>query len=143
MRKAAIGSETMYAAENMVDLAGRWSVASLDGRYASPMALPGDVHTALIEAKIIANPYAGRNEYDVRWVAEETWQARRIFEFNGAMDRGWYLDITYLDTVADVFVNDSLVLSASNCFRRYRPDVSHAICNRCMRGNQRLSCYCR
>ena len=119
----------MLAVENMVDLAGQWSVASLDGRHTCPMTLPGDVHTALIDAKIITHPYVGRNEYDVRWVAEETWQVHRTFEFIGATDRGWYLDITYLDTVADIFVNDSLVLSASNCFRRYRPDVSGALKN--------------
>ena len=117
----------MYAAENMVDLAGQWSIASLDGRHSCAMTIPGDAHTALIDGKIIAHPYAGRNEYDVRWVAEETWQAHRAFEFIGAMDRGWFLDITYLDTVADIYINNSLVLSASNSFRRYRPNVSHAL----------------
>ena len=111
----------------MVDLAGQWFVANLDGRHACAMTLPGDVHSSLIDAKIISHPYIGRNEYDVRWVAEETWQAHRIFEFTGVADRGWFLDITYLDTVADIFINESLVLSASNSFRRYRPDVSNAL----------------
>ncbi len=43
------------------------------------------------------------------------------------VDADWYLDIDNLDTVAVVFVNDIPVLSADNCFRRYRPDVSRAL----------------
>ena len=117
----------MYAAENMVDLAGQWSVGSLDGRHACAMTLPGDVHTALIDAKIIAHPYVGRNEYDVRWVADETWIARRKFSVDGELGGGWFLDVTYLDTVADILLNDVTVLQACNSFRRYRPDVSRAL----------------
>ncbi|MGB9141618.1 MAG: glycoside hydrolase family 2 protein, partial [Aestuariivirga sp.] len=117
----------MQTAVNMVDLAGQWTIANRDGRHACAMIMPGDVHTALIAAKIIPHPYVGRNEYEVRWVAEDVWEASRTFEFMGDADRGWFLDITYLDTVADVFLNDMNVLSAANSFRRYRPDVSKAL----------------
>ena len=108
----------------MLNLAGQWSLASADGLHTAPMAVPGDVHSALVAAGQIAHPYVGRNEYDVRWVAMEDWQATRNFQFSGDVKRNWYLDITYLDTVGDIFVNDQFVLSAENSFRRYRPDVS-------------------
>ena len=117
----------MQTVANMIDLAGQWTIANRDGRHACAMRVPGDVHTALIAAKIIPHPYVGGNEYEVRWVAEDVWQASRTFEFMGETDRGWFLDITYLDTVADVFLNDVNVLSAANSFRRYRPDVSKAL----------------
>ena len=111
----------------MLDLAGTWKLKSLDSAHSAAMAVPGDVHSALVVAGQISHPYVGRNEYDVRWVAGEAWQMARAFQFNGDAKRGWYLDITYLDTVADVFVNDILVLSAENSFRRYRPDVSDSL----------------
>ena len=111
----------------MLNLAGQWSLASADGQHTAPMAVPGDVHSALVAANIIAHPYVGRNEYDVRWVAMEDWQATQIFQFDSDAAGGWYLDINYLDTVADVYVNNTLVLQAENSFRRYRPDVSHVL----------------
>ncbi len=111
----------------MLDLAGTWALKSADGKHSSTMAVPGDVHSALVAAGQIAHPYVGRNEYDVRWVAIEDWQVSRVFQFDGDVSRNWYLDITYLDTVADVFMNDTLVLSAENSFRRYRPDVSKSL----------------
>ena len=111
----------------MFDLAGQWALTSIDGSHKASMAVPGDVHSALIAANVIAHPYIGRNEYDVRWVANDDWEITRNFQFTSNIRRGWYLDITYLDTVADVFVNGVCVLSAQNAFRRFRPDVSQAL----------------
>ena len=89
------------------------------------MQVPGDVHSSLITAGVIPDPYMGRNEYDVRWVAEQDWIATREFEWNG--EGQWHLDIDYLDTVAEIKINGKSVLKADNCFRRYRPDVSKAL----------------
>ncbi len=110
------------------DLAGVWTLLTSGGKYQGPMPVPGDVHSALIANGVIAHPYAGRNEETVQWVAQEDWLVSRQFEMPAAFpEGGWYLDIDYLDTIADVRVNGELVLSAKNCFRRYRPDVSKAL----------------
>jgi beta-mannosidase len=90
------------------------------------MPIPGDVHTALKTTGIIPDPYFGRNENDVQWVANADWTIERRFALDDPTG-SWYLDITYLDTIATVFVNDVPVLQADNCFRRYRPDVSKAL----------------
>ncbi|MCB5200971.1 glycoside hydrolase family 2 protein [Neorhizobium sp. T786] len=111
---------------NIIDLSGPWQLSSTDGQHRAPISLPGDVHTALKVAGVIPDPYVGRNEDDVRWVADREWVMERRFVIDDP-DGAWYLDITYLDTVAIVFVNDVPVLSADNCFRRYRPDVSSAL----------------
>ena len=108
------------------DLAGDWQLASTDGATRSTIAIPGDVHTALHAAEIIPDPYFARNEEVVQWVARRDWTIERSFRLDDA-GGDWYLDIDYLDTVATVFVNDTLVLEADNCFRRYRPDVSKAL----------------
>ncbi|MBP1846766.1 beta-mannosidase [Rhizobium petrolearium] len=110
----------------VIDLSGSWQLASADGEHRATMPIPGDVHTALRSAGIILDPYFGRNEDAVQWVAHADWIIERRFVLDDP-DGNWYLDITYLDTVAIVFVNDVPVLSADNCFRRYRPDVSSAL----------------
>ncbi len=110
------------------DLAGVWTLLTSGAKFQVSMSLPGDVHSALIANGVIAHPYAGRNEEAVQWVAQEDWLVSREFEMPAAFpEGGWYLDIDYLDTIADVRVNGELVLAAKNCFRRYRPDVSSAL----------------
>ena len=107
-----------------LSLAGVWRIATSDGRHSADYPVPGDVHSALVAAGEIAHPYKGCNEYAAHWVAEEDWIARRTFQFEGPVTGQWFLDIDYLDTVAEIRVNGQLVLSAANSFRRYRPDVT-------------------
>ncbi|MEA3516992.1 beta-mannosidase [Rhizobium mulingense] len=106
-----------------IDLSGSWQLTSVDGEIKSVITLPGDVHTALYRAALIPDPYFGRNEEKVQWVAEREWAVERSFTLQEA-EGDWYLDIDYLDTVASVYVNGFLALEADNSFRRYRPDVS-------------------
>ena len=111
-----------------LDLSGTWQLASTDQSHALTAAIPGDVHSALQKGGVIADPYTGRNEDDVQWVAHKDWVLERDFTLDGGDLAGsWYLDIESLDTVAEVYVNDALVLQSDNCFRRYRPDVSSAL----------------
>ncbi|OLP43460.1 beta-mannosidase [Rhizobium oryziradicis] len=112
--------------ETNLDLSGPWQLATSAGEHSCNITIPGDVHSALYAAKIIADPYFGRNEEQVQWVAEADWVLCRSFTIDH-LEGDWYLDIEYLDTVAVVFINDIPVLSADNCFRRYRPDVSAAL----------------
>ncbi|MDQ0320654.1 beta-mannosidase [Pararhizobium capsulatum DSM 1112] len=111
-----------------LDLSGNWQLASADQSHTLAIAIPGDVHSALQAAGVIADPYAGRNEDDVQWVANKDWVLERSFTLDSTdLGGSWYLDIESLDTVAEVHVNDMLVLQSDNCFRRYRPDVSSAL----------------
>jgi beta-mannosidase len=107
-----------------VDLAGEWRLS--DGEHMVAMSLPGDVHSALEAAGVIPDPYVGRNEEVVQWVAHRDWTLERDFTLDD-VGGDWYLDIDYLDTVATVSVNGVTVLEADNCFRRYRPDVTKAL----------------
>jgi beta-mannosidase len=115
------------AAHAFLDLSGTWRLESDDGRISAEIALPGDVHSALIAAGIIPDPYVGTNELQVRWVADTDWRLTRVFDHPGSSTASWYLDIDGLDTVAEVTLNGTPVLSAQNAFRRYRPDVTAAL----------------
>jgi beta-mannosidase len=115
------------AAHASLDLSGTWRLESGDGRIAAAITLPGDVHSALIAAGIIADPYVGKNELDARWVADVDWLISREFDHVGTASGQWYLDVEGIDTVAEVSLNGARVLEAQNCFRRYRPDVTSAL----------------
>ncbi len=108
---------------DVLNLAGDWNLTSGDGGISATYPVPGDVHSALIAAGAIPHPYVGRNELDIRWVADQEWVATRKFTFSKLPDRTYYLDIDYLDTIAEIYINSELVLKAENSFRRYRPDV--------------------
>ncbi len=110
-----------------LDLRGTWRLESADGSIKASVALPGDVHSALLAAGIIADPYIGKNELDARWVADIDWRFTREFDHPATGEVAWYLDIEGIDTVAEVLLNDVVVLSAQNAFRRYRPDVTSAL----------------
>lgn len=104
-----------------VDLAGRWRLAERDGEYDVAMRVPGDVHSALFDAGAIPDPYAGRNEYGLRWVADREWLLSRSFALpaRAPLD-GWVLEIDQLDTVAEIRLNGETVAGADNAFRHYR-----------------------
>nr|MBA3326468.1 glycoside hydrolase family 2 protein [Paracoccaceae bacterium] len=109
----------------MIDLAGPWSLADAEGDYTLPMAVPGDVHSALFAAGRIPDPYAGRNEFGLRWVADRDWTLSREFEAHG--HGPWTLILDGLDTVAEVRLNGQVVLEAASAFREHVADVSAAV----------------
>lgn len=104
-----------------VDLGGPWSLTDASGEFSCPINLPGDGISALFEAGLIPDPYWGRNEYDLRHLADRDWVLRRTFEHDGG---DGVLVVDGLDTVAEVRINGALVLSARNAFRRFRVPVS-------------------
>ncbi|MCF7698443.1 glycoside hydrolase family 2 protein [Loktanella sp. M215] len=96
---------------------------SADGTLTTPMTLPGDIVTALQDAALIPDPYAGQNEYDLRWICAADWTLTRDFDLaDPAVD----LVISELDTVATVRVNDVVVLEAANAFCTYRAGLGEA-----------------
>ncbi len=114
---------------SLLDLSGTWSLSLAEHDRANapiaieplPWNLPGDALSALYEAGLIPDPYWGENELQVRWVAELDWVARRTFHLDQTdLD----LVLSELDTVAEVRINNTLVLSTANSFRRYRVDAS-------------------
>ncbi|MBL0373133.1 glycoside hydrolase family 2 protein [Rhizobium sp. KVB221] len=111
-----------------IDLAGVWALASEDQKADLTISLPGDVHSALQAQAVIPDPYFGSNEADVQWVADQDWVVSRAFTIGADELAGhWYLDLDFVDTVATIRINGTVVLEADNCFRRYRPDVSRAV----------------
>lgn len=80
--------------------------------------VPGTVHTDLMRHQIIPDPYYRTNEREVQWVDKTDWEYRLIFPVEEAWLSKSNAELTFLglDTYADVYLNDSLIITADNFF---------------------------
>ncbi|MCE0559284.1 glycoside hydrolase family 2 protein [Motilimonas sp. E26] len=105
-----------------ITLAGTWCLSSDSSRNIScDIGIPGDIHSALLLANEIPDPYVSKNESQVQWVAQTPWQIKRSFfisesELNQAALELW---LESLDTIATVSINQQVIYQASNQFQRH------------------------
>ena len=90
-----------------------------------PATVPGCVHTDLLAAGLIPDPYHGQNELDVQWVGENDWRYRCTFEVSAELLAFEKLELVCLglDTVATVEVNGQVVGHAEDMHLGYRFDA--------------------
>ncbi len=93
-----------------------------------PAEVPGVVHMDLMKNKIIEDPFYRLNERSVQWVDKEDWIYETSFRCEDVLKcNNQLLDFKGLDTYADVYLNDSLVLKANNMFREWKVDVKNIL----------------
>lgn len=87
--------------------------------------VPGCVHTDLLTNKLIPDPFYGDNEKEVQWVGNEDWEYQTSFDCPAPIFECKHCRLHFdgLDTYADVYLNDSLILQAGNMFREWNVDV--------------------
>jgi beta-mannosidase len=108
-----------------------WVVEAIDGRAipanvagASVAAsVPGSVHTDLLAAGLIVDPYLDDNEKLLAWIGSTSWRYSTSFEWADAGHDRVELVFSGLDTVATVRVNGTVVLQSRNMHRSYRVSV--------------------
>ncbi len=88
-------------------------------RHAS---VPGCVHTDLLAAGLIDDPFFGTNEHHLQWIENKDWEYRVIFDMPPAFIARKHIEIDFegLDTYADVYLNDALLFKADNMFREWK-----------------------
>ncbi len=85
-----------------------------------PATVPGLVHTDLLAAGLIPDPYLDRNEQKVTWIGETDWQYRTTFTWEP--DGHDHHDLVFegLDTVATITLNGRELARTFNQHRTYR-----------------------
>ncbi|MDA3961269.1 MAG: glycoside hydrolase family 2 protein [Planctomycetota bacterium] len=113
----------------IIDLHGTWNLRQVGAELALPAAVPGDVYGALLEKKLIPDPYLGKQEEEVQWVREADWEYSRTIKVSKAFlaQQAIYLNADSLDTIAEVRINGSLVGRSDNMFLRMRWDVKRLL----------------
>ncbi|MEP1780506.1 glycoside hydrolase family 2 protein [Reichenbachiella sp.] len=83
--------------------------------------VPGTNFTSLYEAKKIQDPFYGNNEGKLQWIEKEDWEYQTTFNISEADLLHEKLELVFegLDTYADVYINENLVLQADNMFLKW------------------------
>jgi len=103
----------------------------LDDRFWMTAAVPGDVHTTLIERGVIDHPYYGHNDQKCRWIEQKEWWYRTQFEYAKTEEPGTRYELTFegLDTFATIFLNGREIGSTDNMLRAFTFDVTRVLVN--------------
>ncbi len=90
-----------------------------------PAQVPGCVHTDLLRANLIPDPYENNNEHALQWIGQSDWTYQTTFIPDAALFQHERIDLVAegLDTVATVYLNGSEVARTQNMHRTYRFDV--------------------
>ncbi len=105
----------------------RWTFRDTSSKAKTwlPAAVPGCVHTDLIAAGQIPDPFYGTNELDLQWIEERDWEYRTSFNVTAALLRKNTVELCAdgLDTVATVTLNGKKIATTDNMFVAQRWSV--------------------
>jgi beta-mannosidase len=104
-----------------------------------PVAVPGDVHRALVAAGQLPEPFDGMNVEDCQWVENKEWWYRLTFDCPREVAGPAELVFEGLDTYATVWLNGVQVGEAANmliphtfdCGQALRPGKKNVVAVRC------------
>jgi beta-mannosidase len=94
-----------------------------------PATVPGTVHTDLLAAGRIPDPFVGDREKQLAWIEDADWTYRTRIHADARLLARQHVELVFdgLDTYADVLVNGTKVLAADNMFRQWRVDVKRVL----------------
>ena len=111
-------------AQNTNEIEGAWQFRQSNIGEWLPATIPGTVHTDLLNNQIIEDPYYRTNEKDLQWIDKVNWEYKTSFNLSDSLFNKEHIEIIFngLDTYAEVYLNESKILSADNMFRIWKVD---------------------
>ncbi len=108
-----------------IDLGGKWKLRRAGTHDWVDAKVPGCVHTDLLRDNLIPNPFFGDNENRVQWISGIGWEYEKTFMISDTLFRHPHIELVCegLDTYANVYLNDHLVIVADNMFREWEADI--------------------
>lgn len=99
-----------------IDLHEGWEFRQVKKDNWLKATVPGNVHMDLFANKEIEDPFYRTNEKDQQWIDKEDWEYRTSFKVEKTLLNRENIALQFegLDTYADVYLNDSLILNADN-----------------------------
>uniref|UniRef100_A0A8D1U0B7 beta-mannosidase n=1 Tax=Sus scrofa TaxID=9823 RepID=A0A8D1U0B7_PIG len=125
----ALCSAGPAAAALTLSLRGSWRIRSGNGSLELPGKVPGCVHSALFQRRLIQDPYYRFNDLKYRWITLDNWTYSKKFEIPFDISKWQQVNLVFegIDTVANVLLNNVSVGKMDNMFRRYSFDITHVI----------------
>ncbi|MFJ4172823.1 glycoside hydrolase family 2 protein [Microbacterium sp. NPDC089696] len=84
------------------------------------VTVPGSVHTDLLAAGVIPDPYLDLNELDLAWIGRTSWVYRRTLSLSEGLHTHTDLVFEGLDTLATIAIDGDVASMTANMFRTYR-----------------------
>jgi beta-mannosidase len=117
----------VYTFNGMINITldGKWTLRKDGDREIVPARVPGCVHTDLLRAGKIPDPYVRDNEKRLQWIGKAGWTYSREFTVPaGLLDHDRVLLVCeMLDTLATVTINGHTAGKSDNMFRTWEFDV--------------------
>jgi beta-mannosidase len=103
-------------AQNVADPFFHWQFRKEGDTTWHVAALLSTVYFDLRHNKLIDDPYFGSSEKELQWVDTCVWEYQSVFDVSKEQFDKSHVELIFegLDTYADVFLNDLLILSAEN-----------------------------
>jgi beta-mannosidase len=111
-------------------LSGTWQFREAGTGDWLAATVPGTVHTDLLANGKIPDPFYRTNERDLQWIDKKDWEYQTTLDLDADTLARDHLELCFygLDTYADVYLNDVLILQADNMFRTWTADIkAHAV----------------
>ena len=109
-----------------IDLAGTWRLERADDKsVVCEIAVPCGVHSALMKAGLMPDPFFGRNELKIQEVGRKDWIVSRSFEVEEEVlaKKAIVLRLDNVDTFATISLNGHELGKTDNRFRRWEYDI--------------------
>jgi beta-mannosidase len=111
-------------AGDVIQITNDWRFRRAGGDEWHEAAVPGCVHTDLLANGLIKDPFYRNYEDSLQWIGEEDWEYEVFFSVKREYLEREHIELTFagLDTYADVYLNDTLIITADNMFREWRTE---------------------
>jgi beta-mannosidase len=117
------------ATQQTIDLGGEWTLRQAGKKETVKAIVPGAVHTDLLTAGKIPDPYYRDNEDRLQWIGETDWIYQREFDIQQEFlkHEQIILRCAGLDTLATIKINSRELSRTNNMFRTWEFDVKHLL----------------
>jgi beta-mannosidase len=122
----------VHAQISIQEISKNWQFRKVNATHWYPAAVPGTVHTDLLQNKLIPDPFYRNNETKLQWISSADWEYQTYFNVSKNILQNKTINLVFegLDTYAEVFLNGNNILHANNMFRTWSIDVKDLIQNK-------------
>jgi len=115
--------------QTVMPIKAGWTFRKVGDAAWMPATVPGTVHTDLLAAGVIEDPFFRTNERNQQWIDKVDWEYRTTFHVDVGLAAKDRIELAFagIDTYADVYLNEAHILSADNMFRTWDVDIKHHV----------------
>ncbi|MDR0751491.1 MAG: hypothetical protein LBF12_02715 [Christensenellaceae bacterium] len=115
--------------KRLFDISDNWNYSSKNHLFKGTTNLPSCNYLDLLKDKYIGDPFFGENEQKVLWVSELDWNYEKTFEISSEDLQSKIIRLHFdsIDTIADIYLNNSPLAQVKNVHIPYDFDVKELL----------------